>query len=200
MKTRTTLASIFLLVSAAVLMPESAQAHAAQGDHVSIAAGLGHPFSGLDHVLVMIAIGLWAAQLGRPAVVALPVAFPLVMMLGAFFAVTGISLPAAETGIALSAIFLGAAVLLRFRADLRIAVPLIAVFGLCHGFVHGSELRLDQHAVLFAAGFVVGTALLHATGIALNVVRSWRWGRAALRGAGAGVLASGVTGLWAGVT
>ena len=187
-----------LTALAAILMPELVQAHVAQSEHGSILAGLGHPFSGIDHILVMIAIGIWASQLGRRAVFSLPVAFPLIMVLGAFFGVIGVPLPAVEAGIALSAIFLGAAVLLKFRADLRIAVPLVAIFGLFHGHAHGSELPLQQNGLLFAAGFIAGTALLHAAGIAFGLLRGWRWGRVALHGAGAGVLAGGIAFLLSG--
>jgi urease accessory protein len=112
--------------------------------------------------------------------------------------VQGAGNPAAEAGIALSAIFLGAAELLKFRADLRIAVPLVAAFGLFHGHAHASELPLEQNALLFGAGFVAGTALLHAAGIALGLMRGWRWGRVALHSAGAGVLAGGIALLWGG--
>jgi urease accessory protein len=192
MKIQITRAPVCLIALAAILMPGLVQAHVAHSDHASILAGLGHPFSGIDHILVMIAIGIWASQLGRRAVFALPVAFPLIMTLGAFLGVIGVPLPAVEAGIALSAIFLGAAVLLKSRADLRMAVPLVAIFGLFHGHAHGSELPLEQNALLFGAGFVAGTGLLHAVGIAFGLMRGWRWGRVALHGAGAAVLASGI--------
>lgn len=199
MKIYTNCVPVCFITLAAILIPDLAQAHVAQGNLGSILAGLGHPFSGTDHILVMVAIGIWASQLGRRAVFILPVAFPLIMTLGAFFGVIGVPFPAVEAGIALSAVFLGAAVLLKFRANLRIAVPLIAIFGLLHGHAHGSELAPEQNALLFGAGFIAGTGLLHAVGIAFGLIRGRRWGNVALRSVGAGVLAGGFALLWAGV-
>jgi len=196
MKIHLTRAPVCLTVLAALMMPDLVQAHVGQSVHGSILAGLGHPFSGIDHILVMIAIGIWASQLGRRAVLALPFVFPLIMALGAFLGAIGVALPSVETGIALSAIFLGASVLLKFRADLVIAVPLVAVFGLFHGHAHGAELPIGQNGVLFGAGFIIGTGSLHAAGVAFGLMRGWRWGRAALHGAGAGVLACGIAFLW----
>ena len=188
-----------IALSAAFLFPQLAEAHVAHGGHNGLLVGLMHPLSGWDHVLAMVAVGIWAAQLGTPAVRALPFAFPLLMAVGGFIGLRGIPLPGIESGIALSAVVLGAAVLLRYRAPLKLAVPIVAFFGLLHGHAHGAELPPGQDAFVFSLGFIVGTGLLHATGIAFGLGCRRRWHGLALRGAGAGVLAGGMTFLWSAV-
>lgn len=159
-------------------------------------SGLSHPVSGLDHVLAMVAVGLWGAQLGPPAVWLLPVTFPMVMALGGTLGLVGVHLPGVEIGIALSAIGLGAAVLFQARPKLGIAAALVGFFAIFHGHAHGTELPPGANGMLYSIGFVVATGLLHATGIGIGLIHRWPAGRSALRVAGAIVALAGLTFLW----
>lgn len=155
-------------------------------------AGLAHPVFGLDHVVAMVAVGLWGAFLGAPAIVLLPVVFPLVMAFGGVLGILGLPLPATETGIAASAIVLGLMVALAARPPVWVAALLVGAFAIFHGYAHGRELPDDANAVAFAAGFVIATGLLHLTGIAFGLLTRWPAGRVAVRAAGAGIALVGV--------
>jgi urease accessory protein len=159
-------------------------------------SGLLHPISGLDHVLAMIAVGMWGAQLGAPAMWLLPVTFPMVMAFGGMLGLMGIGLPAIEAGIAVSAIALGFAVFREARPQLWIAAALVGLFAIFHGHAHGTELPAGANGLLYSVGFVVATGTLHACGIGLGLVHGWPLGRVALRGAGAVVALAGVAFLW----
>lgn len=174
----------------------AADAHVQQGDAGGLLTGLRHPVSGLDHVLAMIAVGLWGAQLGAPALWLLPVTFPMVMALGGMMGLLGVPLPGVEVGIAASAVLLGLAVMSELRPPLGAAVALVGAFGVFHGHAHGSELPPGQSALLYSMGFVVATGLLHGVGIAVGLVHVRPWGRRLLRGAGAVVALGGVFFLW----
>lgn len=167
-------------------------AHAAHPDTASgFLSGLAHPVSGLDHVLAMVAVGLWGAQLGRPAVWALPVAFPIAMAIGGMLGLMGIPLPGVEIGIAVSAIVLGIMVVAAARPPLWVAAVLVGVFALFHGHAHGTELPEGANGTLYSIGFVIATGLLHGVGIAIGLIHRYDWGKPALRGAGALVAAGG---------
>ena len=184
------------LVLAAALGPAVALAHVEGGRAEGFLAGLHHPVSGLDHVLAMVSVGLWGAQLGAPAVWLLPVTFPMGMALGGMLGLLGVPLPGVEIGIALSATLLGVAVLAEWRPPLWVAATLVGVFAIFHGHAHGTELPAGASGVLYSMGFVVATGLLHAVGIGIGTIHRWRWGRLALRGAGALVAAAGIGFLW----
>jgi urease accessory protein len=178
----------------------AADAHVQRGDAGGFLTGLGHPVSGLDHVLAMIAVGLWGAQLGVPALWLLPVTFPIVMALGGMVGLLGIPLPGVEVGIAASALLLGLAVMSELRPPLAAAVALVCVFGVFHGHAHGTELPPGQSALLYSMGFVVATGCLHGVGIGVGLVHGRPWGKMLLRGAGAAVALAGVFFLWRAVT
>jgi urease accessory protein len=171
-------------------------AHVQTGQAAGFLAGLAHPVSGLDHVLAMVAVGLWGAQLGAPAIWVLPVTFPIVMALGGFLGLLGVPLPGAEVGIAASAILLGAAVMTERRLPLYAAAALVGFFAVFHGHAHGTELPPGQSVLLYSLGFVVATGCLHAVGIALGAMHRWPAGRIVLRMAGGGVGLAGVFFLW----
>jgi urease accessory protein len=175
------------LVGAALLIATPAFAHGGEGTG-GFLAGLAHPVLGPDHVVAMVAVGLWGAFLGAPAIWMLPIVFPLVMALGGLLGILGAPLPAVETGIASSAIVLGAMVALAARPPLWIAAVLVGAFAIFHGYAHGKELPDGANAVAFSAGFVIATGLLHLTGIAFGQLTRWPMGRLAVRGAG-GVIA-----------
>jgi urease accessory protein len=188
-----------LAIAAAMLvlsLPGEAFAHIVHGEAIGFVSGFEHPISGLDHIIAMVAVGLWGAQLGMPAIWILPVTFPLIMAFGGFLGLIGVPLPGSEIAIALSGVCLGAAVLTEFRPPLYVAAALVGVFGLFHGYAHGAELPPGQNALLYSIGFVLATGLLHVTGITIGIIHRWPWGRLALRGAGAIVCCGGCYFLW----
>lgn len=180
----------------ALLWAQAAFAHVGPAEAGGLLTGLLHPLSGADHVLAMLAVGLWGAQLGAPAIWVLPVAFPLVMALGALLGFFGVPVPGIELGIAASAIVLGAAVALELRPGLVVAALIVGVFAIFHGHAHGTELPAGQDALLYSIGFVIATGGLHALGIGIGTLHRWGWGRRVLRSAGAAVAAGGLFFLW----
>ncbi len=159
-------------------------------------SGLYHPISGLDHVLAMVAVGLWGAQLGKPSIWLLPVAFPIVMSLGALLGLLGMPLPGVEIGIAASALALGVMVLGEVKPRLAVALVMVGFFAIFHGHAHGTELPEGQSGVLYSIGFVLATGTLHVSGVAIGLVHRWPAGRVALRFAGGAVAAFGCFFLW----
>lgn len=188
---RTALAAIWL---AAI---PSAHAHVEGGAVGGFASGYLHPWSGLDHIAAMIAVGLWGAQLGAPAIWILPVTFPLIMAVGGFLGLIGIPLPGVEIGIGLSALLLGSAVVAEFKPkNLAWAAVLIGVFGLFHGHAHGTELPPGGNGLLFSIGFVMATGTLHGLGIGIGLIHRWSAGRSVLRLCGALIACGGAYFLW----
>ena len=185
-----------LFVALVVLCAQSAFAHLLKGEATGFFTGFLHPISGIDHVLAMVAVGLWGAQLGPPAIWVLPVAFPLVMALGGMLGFIGVPLPGIEYGIAASAILLGAAVLVELRPPLVLEAVLVGVCAVFLGYAHGTELPAGQSALLYSMGFVVATGCLHAVGIAIGAVHRFVWGRRLVRVTGAGICAGGMYFLW----
>lgn len=179
-----------------LVLASPAYAHDETGAAAGFFSGLHHPVSGVDHVLAMVMVGLWGAQLGAPAIWMLPVTFPLVMAVGAFVGLIGLPLPGVEVGIALSAILLGLMVLAEARPSLWIAAVLVGVFAVFHGHAHGTELGEGQSAITYSIGFVLATGLLHAAGIGIGVMHKWTAGRIAMRAAGAVAAAGGLVFLW----
>jgi urease accessory protein len=144
----------------------------------------------------MVAVGLWGAQLGAPAIWVLPVTFPMVMALGGFLGLVGVALPGVEVGIAASAILLGLVVAREVRPPLGIAAGLVGFFAVFHGHAHGTELPAGESGLHYSIGFVMATGLLHGAGIAIGLVHRWPAGRVALRTAGTVVVAAGLWFLW----
>ena len=189
-----------ILLCIILFTPAPAFAHVQQGAAAGFLTGFVHPISGLDHVLAMVAVGLWGAQLGVPAIWVLPVAFPLVMALGGMLGLIGVPVPGIEYGIAASAILLGAAVMFEVRASLFATALLVGIFAIFHGHAHGTELPPGQSALLYSMGFVIATGCLHALGIGIGVVHRWTWGQRLLRAAGAIVFLGGVVFFWRAVS
>jgi urease accessory protein len=171
-----------------------AAAHTFGADGAGFAAGLGHPLFGLDHLLAMVAVGVWAAQLGGRATWQVPAAFVYALVLGAALALAGLPLPAVEPGIMASVLALGLLIAFAVRLPAPSGMALAALFALFHGHAHGAEIPAAADPLLYGAGFVLATVALHAAGIALG------WGAARLlspaltRAAGAAVATAG---LWA---
>jgi len=183
-------ALVLLLASTPVL------AHVQGGEAAGFLSGLSHPVSGWDHVLAMVAVGLWGAQLGPPALWLLPVTFPMVMAVGGMLGLMGFPIPGVEIGIAVSALVLGVMVLLEARPPLAVAAVVVGFFGVFHGHAHGTELPAGQSGLLYSVGFVFATGCLHGVGIAIGLIHRWPAGRRVLRGAGAVVALAGVLFLW----
>lgn len=197
MKLRSLNSFVWLLVLLGfITFTPSAHAHVQQGQAVSFLTGFEHPWSGLDHVLAMMAVGLWGAQLGNPAIWTLPIIFPLVMSFGAMMGLLGIPLPGIEIGIATSAIVLGIMVLGEVRPKMIIAASLVGCFAVFHGYAHGTELPAGQSGILYSMGFVVATGCLHGVGIAIGLIHRWPLGKLVLRGSGALIAAMGILFLW----
>lgn len=155
------------LAAAPLLAPDLALAH--EGSHVSgFAHGFAHPVGGLDHVLAMVAVGLFAANLGGRALWAVPLAFVAMMAAGGALGVQQIALPYVETGIALSVVALGLLVAFQVRWPVVAAAGLAALFAVFHGHAHGAEMPLDASGAAYAGGFMLATALLHIAGIGLG--------------------------------
>jgi urease accessory protein len=153
-----------------LVMTDTASAHEQQGVPGGLASGFLHPLSGLDHLAAMVAVGLWGAQLGAPAIWILPITFPLVMAVGGVLGVLGIPLPMPEVVIALSALVLGGAVASRLRLPFVVAALVVGIFAIFHGHAHGAELPKSANALAYGVGFVVATGLLHLCGIAIGTL------------------------------
>jgi len=147
-----------------------------------------HPILGWDHVVAMVAVGLWGAFLGRPAIWILPVVFPLVMALGGNLGLMGIPVPAVETGIAASALVLGALVAFAARPPIWIAAVFVGAFAIFHGHAHGTELPDAANPLAYSIGFVIATGILHSLGIAFGLLVRWPAGKIAVQ-AGGGIIA-----------
>lgn len=171
----------------------AASAHTGHHAVAGFVSGLSHPLSGLDHLLAMVAIGLWAAQQGGRALWAVPAAFVGTMVLGGALALAGLALPHVETGIAASVLVLGLLVATRRQWGVAIGMAIAAAFALFHGYAHGLEMPQATSPALYALGFVLATAFLHGVGIAAG-----RFGRIAIQAAGVAIAASGAAMLFGG--
>ncbi len=183
---RTALAALLLLAAS---MP--AYAHVGAGVTSSFTAGFGHPLSGLDHLTVMIAVGLWAAMKGGRAVWAWPLAFVGVMLAGGALGMLQVPMPFVEPAILASVVTLGLLVALAIDLPVSAGVAIIGLFALFHGHAHGTEVPENAGGLEYMAGFAVATALLHAVGIAAALGLGLRF-RGLARAAGAGCAAVGV--------
>ncbi|GAB6039874.1 HupE/UreJ family protein [Endothiovibrio diazotrophicus] len=152
-------------LAAVALFPVLAHAHTGVGQASGFLHGLLHPVSGLDHLLAMLAVGAWALHVGGRAVWALPAAFVGLMLGGAGLALAGVSLPAFEPMIALSVVVLGGVIAFGVRMPVVAGSALVGLFGLFHGFAHGSELATPAAALGYGVGFVITTSMLHLAGI-----------------------------------
>jgi urease accessory protein len=183
----------FATSAAIAVLTTPALAHTTPGQAQGFVTGFLHPLSGLDHVLAMIAVGIWGAQLKRPAIWILPVAFPLVMSFGGLLGIRGVPLPGVEIGVAASAVVLGFVIALELRPPLWVAALIVSSFAIFHGHAHGTELPKAAAPLTYALGFVLATGLLHLSGILIGLVDWLPAGSKLLRTAG-GLIA--VTGLF----
>ncbi|MDW3223915.1 MAG: HupE/UreJ family protein [Paracoccaceae bacterium] len=184
----TLLAVVLVLIAAT----NPALAHSEEVYGGGFVAGFTHPILGWDHVAAMVAVGLWGAFLGAPAIWILPVVFPLVMALGAVAGIVGIPVPAVETGIAFSAVVLGLMIVFAAKPPIWVAAIIVGAFAIFHGYAHGTELPSTVNAFAYAIGFVFSTGLLHLCGIAFGLLVKWPAGRIVVRSAGGLISIAGV--------
>jgi urease accessory protein len=175
------------------LLPIPAVAHMGTGLPGGFESGFMHPFSGIDHLLAMVSVGLWGAFLGRPLIYVLPVIFPAMMVAGAIMGMFALPLPPVEIGIALSVLVLGGCIALPVKAPVWAACIVVGIFALFHGYAHGKELPSAADPVAYSVGFVLATGLLHVSGICLGLLNDLRRGIVVTRSMG-GIIA--VVGVW----
>lgn len=187
-----------LLALTAICLPAVAHAHTGVGDTGGLVHGFMHPIGGLDHVLAMVAVGMFASILGGRALWLVPTSFVAMMAVGGILGMEGVNVPFVEIGIAASVIVLGVAVALRWNASTAAATGVVSLFAIFHGQAHGAEMPLDASALQYAIGFMAATALLHIAGIGIGVgigrisansTTAMRFGGGAMAVAGAGLLA-----------
>lgn len=182
-----------VLVSCATFaLPALAHTGEAAGFSGGFVSGFLHPIFGWDHVIAMVAVGLWGAFLGVPAIWILPVVFPMVMAFGGALGIFGVPIPAVETGIAASAVVLGALIALAVRAPLWVAAIIVGAFAIFHGHAHGTELPSAAAPLAYSVGFVIATGLLHLCGIAFGLLVGRPGGAVAVRTGGAAIAVAGV--------
>jgi urease accessory protein len=184
---RAALALLFLIVTA--LAAEPALAHEETSVAGGFVTGFTHPIIGLDHLLAMVAVGLWGAFLKRPLIYVLPVLFPAVMAVGGVLGMAEVPVPPVEIVIALSVLVLGALIAFARALPVLPACLIVATFAIFHGYAHGAELPLAADPLLYSAGFVVATGLLHIAGIALGMLTGAAGRLQALPRAAGGVIA-----------
>jgi urease accessory protein len=171
MKLTRTAAGLF--AAALALLPVAASAHPGLAGHThGFAYGFAHPFSGIDHVLAMVAVGLFAAHLGGRARWLVPLSFVSVMALAGVAGTAGVALPFTEIGIALSVVVLGLAVAFQVNVPTIVAMAAVGFFAIFHGYAHGAEMPDTASGLFYGLGFVSATALLHAAGVGLGLAIS----------------------------
>ena len=180
-------------VGIGALLSNPAAAHMGTGLPGGFESGFIHPFSGFDHLLAMVSVGLWGAFLGRPLIYVLPVIFPAMMVAGAIMGMLTVPLPPVEVGIALSVLVLGGCIALSVRTPVWAACVVVAIFAVFHGYAHGSELPSAADPIAYSVGFVLATGLLHLSGICLGLLNDLPRGVVATRSMG-GIIA--VLGVW----
>ncbi|MBO0905660.1 HupE/UreJ family protein [Jiella sonneratiae] len=181
-----------LLAAAALLAtPLPAFAHLNPAEHGSLLAGVSHPLTGLDHIAVMVLVGVWAATFGRTARFAIPAAFVVMMLVGFGLAMAGVALPFVEPTVLASVVAIGLLVALAVRVPAMGAAAIVGIFAIFHGHAHGSELG-TAGALSYACGFAAATAVLHGAGVWIGSVAVRHAQPVAIRAAGLVGVATGL--------
>ena len=183
---------------AIMFLAQTAQAHISAVHDASWSVGLAHPFTGLDHMLAMLAIGLWAAQNHGARRWIIPLTFLVTMIVGAFLFEAGIELPLVEAGIASSVLILGLLIASAARLSVTLSLMLVAVFAAFHGYAHASELPQTAAALSYGSGFLFATALLHGLGFAIGALMQRTTNPLWFRTLGGGIAVAGLV-LWVAV-
>jgi len=186
--------SLKLFFSLAVLLlitPSPAEAHLIGGN--GFASGATHPLMGLDHLLAMVAVGIISTQVGGRAIWTVPATFVSFMVIGGLLAIMGMSLPFIEAGIAISVLVLGVGIALSKKFPMAIAMGCVALFAIFHGHAHGEEMPLIASPVLYYAGFIISTTLLHISGVLIGLnAKKTQFSSVALRLSGVAMSLAGV--------
>jgi urease accessory protein len=188
-------AIVSLLVAIAVLIPTAAFAHPGHGPELGVIAGFLHPLTGLDHILCMVAVGVFAFVLGGRALWLVPLSFVGMMIVGFLLGANGVNLPYVELAIGLSSVVIGAVAAWGRPMPVGAATALVGAFAVFHGHAHGAEMPQNAGGLEFALGFVAATTLLHISGVAgaLGVAKlAGRYGRPLARIAGVAFALGGV--------
>jgi urease accessory protein len=179
------MAGVLMLLQGALL------AHTGAGMTSGFGTGFFHPVGGADHVLAMVAVGLWAVQMGGRALWIVPSAFVVMMLLGGILGISGVEVPFIETGILASVVILGALIAAGAKPSVALSAAIVGLFAIFHGHAHGAEMPLDAGALFYSIGFVLATAMLHVAGIAAGralestyTARVARFGGGAIASAG----------------
>jgi urease accessory protein len=180
------------LAALSMVLGDSASAHTGIELLGGFLSGFEHPIVGVDHLLAMLAVGIWGAQMGGRAVWTLPVVFPLIMAAGGVAGIAGLPLPQVETGVALSLLVLGLVIAIAFRPLEGVAVALVGMFAVFHGYAHGAELPSAADPAAYSAGFVIATGLIHVAGIGIGLLSGRLAGGWLARGAGGAIAAGGI--------
>jgi len=162
--------AIITLAGLLLLLPGMAMAHTGNLGTTGFLQGFSHPIGGFDHLLAMLAVGLWASQQKGRALWAVPCAFVVVMMLGSVLGLSAVHIPFIETGILLSILVLGTLIAGAFKLPAMVSVVTVAIFALCHGHAHGAEMHVSNSAIAYIVGFSLATAMLHLVGMGLGVL------------------------------
>jgi urease accessory protein len=181
---------VFLLAGLATLFADGASAHTGIDLLGGFLSGFEHPIIGVDHLLAMLAVGIWGAQMGGRAIWTLPVVFPLIVALGGVAGIAGLPLPQVEAGVALSLLVLGLVIAVAFRPLEAVAIAIVGMFAVFHGYAHGAELPSAADPAAYSAGFVMATGLIHLAGVGIGLLTGRIAGGLLARGAG-GVIAAG---------
>jgi len=184
-----------LLLASLALLPALAQAHHLPGQTGGFASGLGHPLHGLDHILAMVAVGLWAAQSGGRSLWLLPLTFISLMTVGGALGLMGVQMPMVEAGILASVLILGVLIAAAARLPLAAGMTVVGLFAVFHGHAHGTEIPHAVSGVSYGIGFVLATLGLHACGLGLGLAAQNRFNVPVIRFAGAAVVIAGLC-LW----
>lgn len=188
-------AIVSLLVALLVLVPTAAFAHPGHGPELGMISGFLHPLTGLDHILCMVAVGVFAFVLGGRALWLVPLSFVGMMVVGFLLGAGGVNLPYVELAIGLSSVVIGAVAAWGRPMPVGAAMALVGAFAIFHGHAHGAEMPASTGGLEFALGFVAATSLLHLSGIAgaLGVARlAGRFGRPLARIAGVAFALGGI--------
>ena len=185
------ISAVFLLLTSA-----GAYAHWVPGDVHGFGSGFTHPLHGLDHILAMIAVGLWASQLGGRARWLVPASFVGVMALGGALAMAGLRVPFTGEGIMLSLLVFGILIAVAARFPLAASMAIVGLFAFFHGHSHGTEMPVNAVGLVYGAGFALATAALHATGIGMGWLAEKLAKQPVIRFAGAAIAVAGIC-LWA---
>jgi urease accessory protein len=172
--------------------PSVVHAHVMPGQASGFGGGLAHPFLGLDHILAMLAVGLWAFQLGGRATWCVPAAFVAAMITGGVAGIHGVHLPLAEQGVVFSVVVLGVLIAGSVRLPVVVSTALVGLFAVFHGYCHASEMSANISALAYTAGFALATVALYACGIALGLCARSVISEKALRYAGAAIVLAGI--------